>query len=470
VGCRLLRREPARLSERLRADLWVLRDLAIAVVVSGLLLWWMDPNVFGSPATALVRSVHSSATFRDVETPWTVLPKWVALQLPLVFIVFFFAGSVILVRRVATAIPRLDATDVRWVVVGSQALSMPIGVMITESPIYGDLRQLLFSIPASALIATAAIVQLSARTSRTGRRFAWVTPGVVSVGIIVPVASQLMLFPYNYVFYNPLAWMTHLRVNGEYLRGSAVELAPELPSRGRVVCVPEQERRGPVSASNATRRGHLNGWTDCRTDPVSPISAYRTAFHGRTELLEPDQFWAVSFNPADQVAKNCSRVAGVGRRLLWRHIEMATLSLCRLPFPTLPVGSVTFRAGDRVAELLPDEGWHLAGFDQTPVGLLAAGHRSTMTFRLPSQVRGGAVELEIRTAEPANPEITFGGVAVATRSTDDPRRVVIEIPRELVDRSVSAPLTLAFESRTSGALDLKVVSLSLQPEKGATGG
>jgi hypothetical protein len=186
-------------------------------------------------------------------------------------------------------------------------------------------------------------------------------------------------------------------------------------------------------------------------------------------VLDPDQFWALTFSPSGAVSKNCSRVAEVSRRLLWQRVEMGTLSLCRLPFPTVPVGSVTFRSEDRLAALIPDQGWHLLGFDQTPLGLLTAGHRSTMTFRLPSQVRGGAVDLEVRTARPENPQITFGGVPVTARSTSDPTALVIVIPRDLVERATEQPLTLAFESRSSAPLDMKVLSLSLQPAKGASG-
>jgi hypothetical protein len=146
---------------------------------------------------------------------------------------------------------------------------------------------------------------------------------------------------------------------------------------------------------------------------------------------------------------------------------MATLSLCRLSFPTVPVGSVNFRSEDGLAGLIPDQGWHLLGFDQTQVGLLTAGHRSTMTFRLPSRVRGGAVDLEVRTARPAHPQITVGGVPLTSRSTSDPLALVIVIPRDLVDRAIDEPLTLAFESRSSAPLEMKVLSLSLQPAKGA---
>jgi hypothetical protein len=149
---------------------------------------------------------------------------------------------------------------------------------------------------------------------------------------------------------------------------------------------------------------------------------------------------------------------------------MATLSLCRLAFPTLPVRTLAFTTRDADAGLIPDQGWRPIGFDQTRVGLLASGRRATMTFQLPSQMRGGAVELEIRTAAPARAEITFGGVVLIARATGDPSRLVAEIPRDLVETSITRPLTLAFQAPTPAPLDLEVLSLSLLSGKEAGSG
>jgi hypothetical protein len=197
---------------------------------------------------------------------------------------------------------------------------------------------------------------------------------------------------------------------------------------------------------------------------TSPISAYASRLSGRPAVLDPEEFWAISFDPGGHLPKNCSRMGGVSRRTLWQHVDMATLSLCRLAFPTLPIGRVSFTI-DSASDLIPDQGWRPIGFDQTRVGLLASGRRATMTFRLPSQLRGGPVELAVRTAAPASAEITFGGVVLTARSTDEPTRLIVEIPRALVDRSITQPLTLAFRASTPASLDLKVLSLSLQPGK-----
>jgi hypothetical protein len=145
---------------------------------------------------------------------------------------------------------------------------------------------------------------------------------------------------------------------------------------------------------------------------------------------------------------------------------MAMLSLCRWPFPTLSVGTVAFAADD----LIPDERWNRPGFDQSDLGLLASGHRSMMTFRLSEGVRGYSVRLEIGTAELADPLVTFGGEVFTARSAKRETGLAVEIPRALFDRAVAAPLTLAVEPRTSPSLDLKILSLSVQPVSEARNG
>jgi len=433
--------------------------------VSWLVLWWMDPKVFGSPLALLYKSVHSSAEFLERTTPWYIVPSWVAIQVPVIVLVLFVLGSVVVARRLFVARFRTDVAGIGLVIVCSQALSMPIAFAVTQSPLSADLRQLLFAVPPTALVATFGASEVCRHVrGKPDRRVAASVVVAVAAGLVVPVVAQAMLFPYNYVYSNALAQAFDVDGHGEYYRGSARELVDRIPPDGRLICSPEGV------AGQATRLGHLSGWTDCQTAELSPISSYATRFRGRPMHLDPDQFWAISFNPEGTSGENCSRIASVSRRGPWQHVVMATLSLCRLPFPTLSVGSVTFRASDHLAALIPDEGWYPPAFDQTQTGLLAAGRRSTMTFRLPSDVRGGAVRLEVRTADAADPAVTFGGVDVPTRSTGVPSRLVIEIPRELVDRSITEPLTLAFRSRTSAALDLKVLSMTLQPEKGAPGG
>jgi hypothetical protein len=457
VGCRLLRREPARLSERLRADLWVLRDLAIAVVVSGLLLWWMDPKVFGSPLPLLYKSVHSSAEFQDITAPWAAVPVWVAMQIPLLFVAFALVGAYVVVRRTVAAGYRPGVVETRWLLIGVQAFAMSVGVMVTASPVYGDLRQLLFSVPASALLATLGARRLLLGANRAkDRRVGSMAWTLVGAALLVPVAMQAMLFPYNYTFYNPLAAVAGLTTNGDYYRASGRELAADVPLKGRFVCSPEFDED-----ERATREAHLNGWMDCRSDITAPVSPYRDSFAGTTTKIAADEFWAMTFQSNRKIGSNCQRVTSVSRRTLWQHLQMATLSRCRLAFPTLPDRLVEFREQSDIAMRLPDLGWLLPSFDETGLGIRAHGVRSTMVFRLPESARGKPATLVVRTAEAANPETAFGGVSVTPHRLSSGSGFTLTLPPELVNRALGQAQTLEFRAGSSGDLVMKVLSIQL---------
>jgi hypothetical protein len=146
---------------------------------------------------------------------------------------------------------------------------------------------------------------------------------------------------------------------------------------------------------------------------------------------------------------------------LWQHLQMATLSRCRLPFPTLPSRTVYFRESSQIALLLPDLGWLLPSFDQSGLGIRARGTRSTLVFRLPDSARGEQVKLIFRTTESALPATTFGGVSLAPVPLSSAPGFTLTIPRDLVDRAIGEPQTLEFRSGASGGLVMKVLSIQL---------
>jgi hypothetical protein len=464
--CRGLRREPARWIDRLRADLWVLRDLVVVGSVSWLLLWWMDPKVFGSPTAALMRSVSSSATFRDKSSPWVTVPSYVATEMPVLVIASFVVGCVLVGRRVLATRMRLDVATARPVVVCAQATSMPVGFMITQAPLNYDLRQLLFALPATAVVAAWGVACLLGSGGGTTRSRA--SAVAVSVGLVVPTVAQASLFPYNYAFVNSLSAVAHAPTSGAYYGGSANVLMSSVPVHGRLVCAPEFAYRRTSSGATVRyviRAGRFDGWVDCAVS-TGTVTPYVDRRAGTMRELAPDEFRVIGAHGAS----NCTQIAGLSRRGLWQSIQLSSVALCRLPFPRLSMGTVSFGDHASTSMLIPDRGWLAVSSAPGMVGLSSAGRRSTMTFRLPSQARDTVVELTIETAGTADPRITFGGVSVPVHRAEDPSRLVVEIPRDLVDRSLTQPLTLAFESRTSADLDLDVLSLSVQSREVLTGG
>jgi hypothetical protein len=244
-------------------------------------------------------------------------------------------------------------------------------------------------------------------------------------------------------------------------------LMSSVPVHRRLVCAPESAYRRTDSGETeryVIRAGQFDGWVDC-TESTGTVTPYVDRRAGRMRELAPDEFLVIGAHGAS----NCTRVAGLSRRGLWQSIQLSTLSICRLPFPRLSLGTVSFTGDASASMSVPDSGWRAISAGDGS-GLASAGRRSTMTFQLPSEARGATVELAIETAGQADALITFGGVSVPARRTEDPSGFVVDIPRGLVDRSVAQPLTLVFESRTSADLDLTVVSLSVRLERRASGG
>jgi hypothetical protein len=379
------------------------------------------------------------------------------MQIPLLVVGFALVGAYVVVRRTVATGFRPPVVQIRWLLIGVQAFAMPVGVMVTKSPVYGDLRQLLFSVPATALLATLGMHRLLLGAgSVKDRTVGTMARAIVAAALVVPVTMQAMLFPYNYTFYNPLAAVARLNTNGDYYRASARELVAEVPLTGRFVCSPETDDE------RATREAHLNGWMDCRSDITSPVSPFRDSFAGSTSQLAADEFWAMTFQPYSKVPPNCERVTGYSRRTLWQHLDMATLSRCRLPFPTLPERLVEFREKIDIAMRLPDLGWLVPSLDQNGLGIRAHGGRSTMVFRLPGSARGKSATLVLRTAEAASPETTFGGISVAPVRLHSGSGFALELPQDLVDRAVDRAQTLEFRSSGPDDLVMKVLSIELQ--------
>jgi hypothetical protein len=459
VGCWLLRPGDGSVLQRIRADLWRYRDIALGVVVAGVGLWVIDPRVFDSPFHTLWRAAFSSANFLGVNAPWTFVPARVFLQVPLIMLGFVALGVVVSARQFIRVRLRLGVFESRLLLVLVQMLALPLVAIIHGASLYGDLRQLLFAAPATAVVATLGMRQLVA-LARTGsdRRGPPMVAALSCVALAAPMVDQATLFPYNYAYYNPLASVARLVTDGEYYRGSGRELAPQIPAEGRIVCSPKADDDG-----RAMRMAHLDGWVDCATALQSPISAYGGQRRIHAPALAEDQFWAINFNSRGEVAENCTRVTGISRSIGWRRLHLATLSRCTLDFPVLTTTPVHFNAGSIRGDKFPDLGWFVPTTDGTTQGVRSRGGPSTMTFRFGNEFAGHDVRLVVLTTSRALPVVSFGGVTVEVISpATGHQRLVILIPRTLVDQATSHAQTLQFNAQPSSPLELKVLQLQAE--------
>ncbi len=462
IGYRCIRRTEQGLAATLREDGWRYRDIAVGLLLALAALVAVYPQVFGSPVTALVRSALSSANFFSVQAPWTFIPTRVAFQMPLLILTFVAIGTVVAGRSILVAGRQPDPQHQRLVLVFAQMVTLPLVAIVHGASLYGDLRQVLFAAPATAIVATLGVARLvtvvrdRAEKDRTGPPL---VTAIACAAITLPFVDQALAFPYGYTAYNPMASVAGLSVLGDYYRASGREIVPELPVTGRIVCTPEEDEN-----DRALRAAHLDGWVDCRDPASSPIAAFMGDRGARGGELAADEFWAVTFDIRGSVPKNCIEVSTVSRRLVFRRLNLASLSRCTLPFPKLAAETVVIDGDSDRGFQLPDLGWNAFGVDGTTDGVGFKGGPATMTFSFAPWLRDAPLMLRLTATREFDTTVRFGGVVVSSTWSDSgPPVLDIAVPVELVARAVRGPLTLELSPKVPNARGAKVLALAVEP-------
>lgn len=411
------------------------------------------PSVFADPVRALLNSLTASANFMGGSSNRGFLPIGVLLQMPLVLLGLALLGTLVTARRVVRERGRSVETAC-WVLVVVQLFGMPTAGVLKGSFLYGDLRQVLFAVPAMVLMAMlGAMPLLRWRGSKRYPVNAKVSLTVLVVGLVFPTAVQASLFPLNYIFWNPLSWATPLGNNGgDFYRASARELVKSLPPEGRVVCSPIGDEDG-----RPTRWARVYGWLDCRTGELSPMAMY-TAGGPEQPPLGRDEFWVASFgNLKDESAENCKRTAAVERTSIGPDLTTAVLYRCRLPFPVLDDEEKRFGLGQDEALLLFDRGFQAPFTDGSRDGVRVIEDVGRLTFRLDEHFAGAPATIILGISDSSRARVTFGGTRVPVRYEGDTMRITIS--QGLVDLAVRRPLSLEFRAPGEGDLFFKLYSL-----------
>jgi hypothetical protein len=183
------------------------------------------PEVAVSPFTLLVESVSGSKGYPwhgftltagrlvSESTPWWYLPAWIGASYPLLLGALAILGGAAGIRSLAKARGARwrgslwSRPDLGLLLVLQQALLLPIGAVATGAVMYDGMRQHLYALPAIAILAGLGADRLWkwAGTRRPARRWKMVATALLAIALLVPVAEQTLLFPYNYVYVNPVA-------------------------------------------------------------------------------------------------------------------------------------------------------------------------------------------------------------------------------------------------------------------------
>lgn len=328
------------LADRSRAVVALGELTTICAVAAGVLVA-LYPNLFGSPLRALPRTTEASSSFLDGEKADRLyLPRHLAMEVPSFLLLLAVLGAVVglmlLVRRWRTdPVPAF-----RVAAVGVQATAMPVVAVVMGSDLYHGLRQLLFALPAIAVLATYGIAWLVPRVR-------W-APLVATAAVLLPLVDQVSLQPYQTTYVNlatdlvtgPFA-APEERPGGDFWRASIPELIDGVPLDRHLLC------KAMVDEETGESFRFVNGGTsfstsrslDCREEPNGPLAPDAL----RVDRSPPDSEYDAVFLKA--LPANCTKRSEVTR---WRHgfrYTVSVLGRCQAPPPELTAAAITAADG-----------------------------------------------------------------------------------------------------------------------------
>ena len=89
-----------------------------------------------------------------------------------------------------------------------QLVLLPTAAIVTGSAMSTGLRQHLYVLPAIAILAgvgAASLLRAREPAGASTRRVGWIAAAVLCLALAVPAVEQTRLYPYNYVYVNPIA-------------------------------------------------------------------------------------------------------------------------------------------------------------------------------------------------------------------------------------------------------------------------
>jgi hypothetical protein len=168
-----------------------------------------DPQLAGTPPTLTAGSLLS-----PTDPPVWYLPAWLFAGVPVIIFGLAGVGTALVIRSAArwrrtgtgaNAPSRLQVGGMLLVTL--QLALLPAASIFAGSTMYSGLRLHLYMLPAVAILAGIGAAKLIrvARAKGSSIRLRWAAALVLAVALAVPTVEQTRLYPYNYVYVNPLA-------------------------------------------------------------------------------------------------------------------------------------------------------------------------------------------------------------------------------------------------------------------------
>jgi len=195
---------------------------------------------------------------------------------------------------------------------------LPLAAIVGSSTLYNGTRQMLFVVPAAAVLATMGIWKLagvlSARSWRGWINTLWIG---TAVGIVVPVVSQVFLFPYSYTYFNAIAAIAPIDRNWptDYWRASGNELWRAVPQGGVVSCAFEQLQKGEIFP--------------CETQGMFQPFLDQRGQNAAATTLDPNEYWFLQENSGVlDLPNGCRPFYTLTKQLFWQEITIGQIAIC----------------------------------------------------------------------------------------------------------------------------------------------
>lgn len=262
-----------------------LATMVTALITSYLVLWLAYPRIFGDPWRMLWESVGASANYGDFPDAngRSFLLIHTLTDWPLILLGLAGLGTAAAVLKAIDLLRERSVGAAGLLLVGSQAFALPVLILIKGSPLYQGLRQVLFTVPAYAVLAAVGVAALAGLSRRRPSRA--VVSAIVVAGLALPVAVQVAMFPFQYAYVNVAAEAAGVPADNDPLGTSYRSVIPHVPATIKIVC--------PRSNGALLRQGR--NATDCRTKPRrSTLSPYwRASGRSSADRPEADEYYAI---------------------------------------------------------------------------------------------------------------------------------------------------------------------------------
>jgi hypothetical protein len=278
------------------------------------------PRVFTDPMTAFTKSALVSSDFerQRMVSDRSYVFVHTAAEWPVLLLAAMVIGTVAAGLLALKSLRARAPEAVGLLLVGSQAFGLVAVAVVRNSNLYNGLRQLLFSIPAQAVLATVGLALVLAAVRRGRARV--IATSLACLALALPVAAQATMFPYQYATINAAADVLGVRSDTDYWDTSFRALEPHVSTDIKALCPHFPEREFWVRSR-----------ADCRVKVGGTLNPFWVD-NGRPALDDPE---AREYNALARGTLRAPDFCETTHRIMrWQNFERITIGRvvhCRPP-------------------------------------------------------------------------------------------------------------------------------------------